>query len=228
MSTDAKRGVSLRPETNGPVERWVLWQVVSRVGLCRSLYLSLRYKGVFLVARGTWLKIGSGARVTFERGGFLSVGFAHFTPTPASIHIHQGAQMVISGTVQIMRGARIVVYDGGRLSFGSRTFINDYATITCFRELTIGSVCAIAWNANILDTNVHEISIEGAARPRSSPVQIGDHVWVGTGVTILSGTTIGDGAVIAAGSVVTSDVSASSLVAGNPAKLVQKEVTWEL
>jgi acetyltransferase-like isoleucine patch superfamily enzyme len=136
--------------------------------------------------------------------------------------------MVVSGTVQIMRGARITVYDGGRLSFGSRTFVNDYATITCFRELHIGSACAIAWNANILDTNVHEISIEGVPQSRSSPVHIGDHVWVGTGVTILSGTTIGNGAVIAAGSVVTSDVSASSLVAGNPAKLVRKEVTWEL
>jgi acetyltransferase-like isoleucine patch superfamily enzyme len=228
MLADTKTKALLRPETNGPVQRDVLWRVISRLGLCRSLYLSLRYKGVFLVARGTRLKIGSGARVTFEGRGFLCVGFFHLTPTPACVHIRKNAEMVISGTVQIMRGTRITVWDGGRLSLGSRTYINDCATITCFEDLRIGSGCAIAWNTNILDTNIHEISIEGVPRPLSSPVNIGDHVWIGTGVTILAGMTIGTGAVIAAGSVVTSDVPAASLVAGNPAKIVRKDVSWEL
>jgi acetyltransferase-like isoleucine patch superfamily enzyme len=228
MFTGTKTKVPLRPETNVRLQRDLVWRVISRLAFCRSLYLSLRYKGVFLVARGTRLKMGSGARVTFEGRGFLCVGFFHLTPTPACVHIRKKAEMAISGTVQIMRGTRITVWDGGRLSLGSRTFINDNATITCFDDLRIGSQCAISWNANILDTNVHELSIEGVPRPRSSPVLIEDNVWVGTGVTILSGVTIGTGAVIAAGSVVTSDVLAASLVAGNPAKVVRKDVTWEL
>jgi acetyltransferase-like isoleucine patch superfamily enzyme len=227
MLTDPKTKAPLRPETNGRVERDVLWRMISRLGICRSLYLSLRFKGVFLVARGTRLKMGSGARVTFEGRGFLCVGFVHLTPAPACVHIGKEAEMVVSGTVQIMRGTRISVNDGGRLSLGTRTYINDCATITCFENLRIGSECSIAWNSNILDTNIHELSIEGIPRPRSTPVHIGDHVWVGSGATILPGIRIGTGAVIAAGSVVTSDVPAGSLVAGNPAKVIRPDVTWQ-
>jgi acetyltransferase-like isoleucine patch superfamily enzyme len=227
MLMDTKTKPSLRPETNGKVGRDVLWRMMSRLGICRSLYLSMRHRGMFLVARGTRLKMGSGARVTFEGRGFLCVGFVHLTPAPACLHIGKGAEMVVCGTVQIMRGTRISVNDGGRLTLGSRTYINDCATITCFEDLRIGSECSIAWNSNILDTNIHELSIEGIPRPRSIPVHIGDHVWIGSGATILPGITIGTGAVVAAGSVVTSNVPAGSLVAGNPAKVIRPAVTWQ-
>jgi acetyltransferase-like isoleucine patch superfamily enzyme len=53
-------------------------------------------------------------------------------------------------------------------------------------------------------------------------VVIGNDVWIGYGAMILSGVTIGDGAVIGAGSVVTKDVEPYSIVAGNPAKLINK------
>jgi acetyltransferase-like isoleucine patch superfamily enzyme len=60
-------------------------------------------------------------------------------------------------------------------------------------HITTGSGCAISWNVNILDGDGHDLIVEGAPRPRSRPVSIGDHVWIGTGVTILSGVQVGDG-----------------------------------
>lgn len=53
------------------------------------------------------------------------------------------------------------------------------------------------------------------------PIVVNDDVWIGYGSTVLSGVTIGQGAIIAAGSIVTSDVSAYSIVGGNPAKLIK-------
>jgi acetyltransferase-like isoleucine patch superfamily enzyme len=44
---------------------------------------------------------------------------------------------------------------------------------------------------------------------------------------VLKGVTIGDGAVVAAGSVVVHDVPARALVAGNPARVVRQDVTWQ-
>ncbi len=45
---------------------------------------------------------------------------------------------------------------------------------------------------------------------------------IGSSVTILCGITIGENAIVGAGSVVTKNVSADTIVAGNPAKVIQK------
>lgn len=45
---------------------------------------------------------------------------------------------------------------------------------------------------------------------------------IGAGAVILPGVTIGEDAVVGAGSVVTKDVSANTIVAGNPARLLQR------
>jgi len=54
------------------------------------------------------------------------------------------------------------------------------------------------------------------------PVIISDDVWIGARTIILKGVKIGKGAVIGAGSVVTKDVSAYSIVGGNPAKVIKR------
>ena len=51
--------------------------------------------------------------------------------------------------------------------------------------------------------------------------EIGNDVWVGHNVVILPGCKkVGNGAVIGAGSIVTHDVPPYSIVAGNPAKVI--------
>jgi acetyltransferase-like isoleucine patch superfamily enzyme len=47
---------------------------------------------------------------------------------------------------------------------------------------------------------------------------------IGSGATILAKVTIGENAIVGAGSVVTKDVSANTIVAGNPAKVLRKVV----
>jgi acetyltransferase-like isoleucine patch superfamily enzyme len=48
---------------------------------------------------------------------------------------------------------------------------------------------------------------------------------IGTSATILCGVTIGENAVVGAGSVVTHDVPNNTVVAGNPARVLQKAVS---
>ncbi len=51
---------------------------------------------------------------------------------------------------------------------------------------------------------------------------IGNNVWIGGNAVICPGVHIGDNAVIGAGSVVTRDISAWSVAAGNPCRVIRK------
>ena len=55
----------------------------------------------------------------------------------------------------------------------------------------------------------------------TTPVIVGDDVWIGHGAVILRGVTIGTGSIIAAGSVVRSDVPPFSIVGGVPARILK-------
>lgn len=54
------------------------------------------------------------------------------------------------------------------------------------------------------------------------PVRIGAGSWLGQGSTILPGVTVGRHAVVAAGAVVTRDVPPYAMVAGVPARVVER------
>jgi acetyltransferase-like isoleucine patch superfamily enzyme len=214
-------------ESNAGLTREVALRVLLHVSILRTLYWSIRCKGWCVLSRGTRLKVGRGSRIHLPPGSFLFLGFAHFTPAPCSIHIGKKAQLRIQGTVQLLRGVRVFVNDGACLEIGTRSYINDCSTLTCFDHIKIGSGCSISWNTNIMDGNIHELVIAGRPRPRSAPVCIGDRVWIGSGATILAGTTIGDQSVVAAASVVTADVPSGVVVGGNPARILAKDASWE-
>lgn len=55
-------------------------------------------------------------------------------------------------------------------------------------------------------------------------VEIGKDVWIGTRVIILPGVKIGDSSILGAGAVVTKDVPSSTIVGGNPAKILN--IKW--
>lgn len=118
----------------------------------------------------------------------------------------------------------IGVHEKAELIIGRGTSIGDRTEIHVGKSVKIGGNCSIAWDVCILDRDYHALNSTDEVR---KPVIIGDNVWIGCKVIIVKGVSIGDGAVIAAGSVVVRDVPANALVAGNPAKIVKENVTWQ-
>lgn len=114
--------------------------------------------------------------------------------------------------------------EDAHLQIGENCFFNHNCSITCVKDIKIGSGCNFANNVVIVDHD-HAVLSNGVEKDLvSMPIIIGKYVWVGANVTILKGVTIGDGAVIAANSVVRNDVKPHTIIAGVPAKLV-KEIT---
>ena len=56
---------------------------------------------------------------------------------------------------------------------------------------------------------------------------IGNDVWIGYNATIIGGCRIGDGAIVASGALVRDDVPPYAIVAGQPARVINKRFTDE-
>lgn len=113
-------------------------------------------------------------------------------------------------------------------SYGRHTFIGDHAylnfgcTILDNNEVHIGDHVMIGPAVQIY-TAAH--SLRPAERIQgleiAQKIVIEDKVWIGGGAIILPGVVIGTKAVVGAGAVVTADVSANTVVAGNPARVIK-------
>jgi acetyltransferase-like isoleucine patch superfamily enzyme len=82
--------------------------------------------------------------------------------------------------------------------------------------LHIGARSYIAFEAAIL---THDMT-----RGLRLDTRIGKHCFIGARSIILPGLAIGDESIVAAGSVVTKDVPPRSIVAGNPAQIIRRNV----
>ncbi len=111
----------------------------------------------------------------------------------------------------------------GDVMIGDHTRIGLHNTI--IGPVTIGShvnlaqgITVTALNHNFEDAE-KRIDEQGVS---TTPVTIGDDVWIGANAVILPGVHIGSHCVVAAGAVVTKDAPPHSLVAGVPAKVIKQ------
>jgi len=111
----------------------------------------------------------------------------------------------------------------GDVIIGDHTRVGLHNTI--IGPVSIGShvnlaqgITVTALNHNFADKNLR-IDEQGVS---TSPVTIGDDIWIGANAVILPGVTIGNHSVVAAGAVVTKDVPPHTLVAGVPAKIIKE------
>jgi len=160
----------------------------------------------FARARGSSMSVGSGGR-------FLS------SPTSNRHGLNRPCMLT---TLSVNAAIRI----GDQAGFSG-------AVICAAERVVIGNRVMLGANVTVTDTNSHPIDYrkrypenfgmmpEVVGEIATSPVKIGNDVFVGMHSVILKGVTIGDGAVVGAGSVVANDIPPRCIAAGNPARVIR-------
>ena len=95
------------------------------------------------------------------------------------------------------------------------------------KGISIGKHTIITSNVTILSHRLIPIKSENRYVGEKVNTSIGDYCIIGIGAIILSGVKIGNEVVVGAGSVVTKDVPSNSIVAGNPARIIKKNIKME-
>ena len=111
----------------------------------------------------------------------------------------------------------------GDVIIGDHTRVGLHNTV--IGPVTIGNHVNLAQGITVTALN-HNFAEKGLRIDEqgvsTTPVTIGDDIWIGANAVILPGVTIGNHSVVAAGAVVTKDVPPHTLVAGVPAKTIKE------
>jgi acetyltransferase-like isoleucine patch superfamily enzyme len=118
---------------------------------------------------------------------------------------------------------------GAEIVIGSHTGISGGSICAAVR-VEIGRECLIGANVTIVDTDFHPLKSDSRRyntnqeEIAASAIYIEDNVFIGAGVIILKGVRIGKNSVIGACAVVTKNIPNNSVVAGNPAIIINKVI----
>lgn len=118
---------------------------------------------------------------------------------------------------------------GENTSINSGFIFNPHSNTS----INIGNDCMFSDNIQIRNTDGHpiyDITTNECLNKlkENSSIYIGNHVWIGYGATILKNTAILNNSIVGTQAVVTKKFDNQNVViAGNPAKIVKKNVTWE-
>ena len=159
------------------------------------------------------------------------------------LSLPDGIPLVVGGHLRLILGDNVTISrstigsskigDSPVLRIGSRSSIGYGTTISVAREVSIGSDCMVSINCLIMDSDDHPVSPAQRLLKMPvvlkdvRPVRIGDNVWIGAHSAVLKGVSIGDNTIVGAHSVVTRDVPPNCICAGNPARIIRREIQLE-
>lgn len=147
----------------------------------------------------------------------------------ASFTMHSTTETMKNSYFYLSNYGHIFIDEESRFSRGTWVCINNNANNQP-HKLHIGKYAQFGKDLLIRTSDGHSIFSNETNEPYNEPqdIIIGDHVWIGARCMLLKGTEIPSNCVIGAGSVVNKKFKESGcIIAGNPAKIVKKNIKWE-
>lgn len=130
-----------------------------------------------------------------------------------------------NGSFKFLNGGYLCISKNGHLELGNDGLIGTDYKIMCFDKICIGDTFRAAYNIQIYDTSYHYIKTgNGVINKLTTPITVGDRVWVGNNTTISKGANIPDQSIISSNSLVNKNFcnevgTPGFFIAGCPAKV---------
>lgn len=170
--------------------------------------------------RGSITIKGTGNIVEFAAGAALN----------GSIDIHGNNNRVLIGANAVIRGRFLIKGAKQTVSVGEQTtFQSVYLLCQEGCNVTIGRWCMFSRDIEIRTTDAHSVIDRSTGCRINAPasVTIGDHVWVSVGAFISKGATLTADTIVGANAFVNGTFDETgTMIAGTPAKIVKRGVTW--
>ena len=149
----------------------------------------------------------------------------------STIQIRGNNNVVLIGNGCTLYGTTITVEDNvNQVTVGDRTVIYEKTELAATEgsKIIIGTQCLISSEVDMRTGDSHAIlNREGERINWAKDIMIHNHTWIGTKATILKGPVLGENCVVATGAIVTKAYQEDGCVlAGVPAKIIEKGITW--
>ena len=212
--------------------------VITQYNNCRTSgtnFFVMAYRHLLYRMKGKNIKCHQKVTISgvenITTNGVVSIGIDEvgFMLPSDKTFINVRGRIQFNGPYSIGRGCRIDIGPNGHVIIGSGGYVNALSTFIILHRLVIGDRCAISWNCQFLDDDFHQLNYEGKSEKGGrNDIIIGDHVWIGSNVCVYKGSIIPGGCVVAANSVVRDSFDEENvLLAGNPARIIKRNISWE-
>ena len=108
------------------------------------------------------------------------------------------------------------------ISIGNNVVLGSNVVLGAHNKIILKDNVRLSYNVT-LETGTLDIKNEKIPTTHlSKSITLNEGVWIGCGSTVLGGVNIGKNTIVGAGSIVTKDFPENLVIAGNPAKVINK------
>lgn len=152
----------------------------------------------------------------FHLKGF-KFSFLNLVSPFTEVEIGRKANLSLGRMIRIRSGSKLRVRNGAEVQVGDNTSLNHGCMVISHEKIIIGRDVQLGPNVLIYDHD-HDFRAKNGLKElkyKTTPVEIGDNVWIGANSVILRGTKIGDNCVIGASTVVKGEFPDNSIIVQN-------------
>lgn len=163
--------------------------------------------------------------------GMLSIGrsfgsYGCYRGVDSILNFGQEGLLIIHGRTAFCTEFKISI--NGILNLGENFDANNGFNCICKNCISFGNNCLLGWEVTILDSDGHQICIDGIQSSENKTIQIGDNVWLGAKAAVLKGTRISDNTIVGLGTIVSGKYENNSIIIGNKGKMKKKDdLKWK-